>query len=296
MLLLYLVFVVIPFIAFSYYIYKSVLALIHEKQKKNEFFSCLKSENKQHAAFENFANKYEVEKYALYLKAIRNIKVDYKTNILDDINKETNEDDKENDQKIDSILEDIYNDNQYAEHNVIGNPQASWMRKLPNADIIKLKVMLLKKTILFLPICNKIFHDKNKKSKLYNNYYIDDNMSRDLDIQCDQFLEEFNFIIYEANCIADKWGETIISDAYRIFHHNKIKISEEKKKKEEQQALLKKQKQKEKKLKEETEKANLLADQIIDVSYKNLININGSVFIYKYPYEENAKKKKKKSK
>lgn len=55
-------------------------------------------------------------------------------------------------------------------------------RKLPNVDIIKLKVMLLKKTILFLPICNKIFHDKNKKSRLYNNYFIDDNMSRDLDI------------------------------------------------------------------------------------------------------------------
>ncbi|SCM15321.1 conserved Plasmodium protein, unknown function [Plasmodium berghei] len=244
MLLLYLVFVVIPFIVFSYYIYKSVLSLIHEKQKKNEFFNCLKSENKQYTAFEIFANKYEVEKYAIYLKAIRNVQLDYKTNILDDINKETNDDDKENDQNIDSILEDIYNDTQYAEHNIIGNPHSSWMRKLPNVDIIKLKVMLLKKTILFLPICNKIFHDKNKKSRLYNNYFIDDNMSRDLDIQCDQFLEEFNFIIHEANCITDKWGETIISDA--------------------------------KKMKEDTEKANLLADQIID--------------------EENAKKKKKKSK
>ncbi|SCN43177.1 conserved Plasmodium protein, unknown function [Plasmodium ovale] len=276
MLLLYLIFVVIPFIAFSFFIYKSVCTFIHEKKKRNEFFSSLRCENKQYNAYENFSKKYEIEKYKYYLKVERKIEVNYNTDILEELNTENNEAEKQNEQYLESLLDDIYNDDKYIQDTEVRDPQHNWMRKLGNEDIVKLKVLLLKKAIYFLPICNKIFQDKNKKHRLYNNYYIDDNMSKELDGQCDQFLEEFNLIIYEANCLTPRWGETIISDAYRIFHHNKIKAEEEKKKKEEQKNMMKKQKQKEKKLKETTEKANLLANQIIE--------------------EENSKKKKRKSK
>ncbi|SBT86587.1 conserved Plasmodium protein, unknown function [Plasmodium malariae] len=273
MILLYLIFVVIPFLIFSYFIYKSVCTFIREKNKRKEFFSYLRCENKQYNAYENFSKKYEIEKYKYYLKVERKIEVNYNTDILEELNSDNNEVDK---QYLESLLDDIYNDDKYTQDSELNDPQYSWMRKLASEDVVKLKVLLLKKAIYFLPICNKIFQDKNKKHRLYNNYYIDDNMSRELDGQCNEFLEEFNLIIHEANCLSPKWGETIISDAYRIFHHNKIKADEEKKKKDEQKNIIKKQKQKEKKLKETTEKANLLADQIIE--------------------EENSKKKKKKSK
>ncbi|GAW79568.1 hypothetical protein, conserved [Plasmodium gonderi] len=276
MILLYLIFVVIPFIAFSFFIYKSVCTFIHEKNKRNEFFSCLKYENKQFNVYERFSKKYEIEKYKYYLKVERKIEVNYNTDIFEELNTDSNDADKQNEQYIENLLDDIYHDEKYVQDSELNDPRLSWMRKLSNEDIVKLKVMLLKKAIYFLPICNKIFQDKNKKHRLYNNYYIDDSMSKELDGQCEEFLEEFNMIIYEANCLSPRWGETIISDAYRIFHHNKIKADEEKKKKEELKNQAKKQKQKEKKLKETTEKANLLANQIIE--------------------EENSKKKKKKSK
>ncbi|CAG9482770.1 conserved Plasmodium protein, unknown function [Plasmodium vivax] len=274
MILLYLIFVVLPFIAFSCFIYKSVCTFIHEKNKRNEFFNCLRYENKQFHAYENFSKKYEIEKYKYYLKVERKIEVNYNTDILEELNSDSNEVDRQNEQYLESLLDDIYNDQKYAKDSELCDPRFNWMRKLSNEDIVKLKVLLLKKAIYFLPICNKIFQDKNKKHRLYNNYYIDDNMSKELDGQCEEFLEEFNLIIYEANCLSPRWGETIISDAYRIFHHNKIKADEEKKKKEELKNLAKKQKQKETKLKETTEKANLLANEIIE--------------------EENLKKKKKK--
>ncbi|GAB65056.1 hypothetical protein PCYB_042600, partial [Plasmodium cynomolgi strain B] len=235
------------------------------KNKRNEFFNCLRYENKQFQAYENFSKKYEIEKYKYYLKVERKIEVNYNTDILEELNSDSHELDRKNEQYFESLLDDIYNDQKYAKDSELCDPRFNWMRKLPNEDIVKLKVLLLKKAIYFLPICNKIFQDKNKKHRLYNNYYIDDNMSKELDGQCEEFLEEFNMIIYEANCLSPRWGETIISDAYRIFHHNKIKADEEKKKKEELKNQAKKQKQKETKLKETTEKANLLAKEIIEV-------------------------------
>ncbi|CRG95432.1 conserved Plasmodium protein, unknown function [Plasmodium gallinaceum] len=271
MLFLYVIFVIIPFLIFSFFVYRNVSKIIHEKNRRNEFFSCLKYDNKQYDVYDNFSNKYEIEKYIYYLKVERGIEANYDTEILEGLNDETkNEKYKQNLQYIENILDDIYNDTKYIEDSEVDNPQNSWMRKLANEDIVKLKVLLLKKAICFLPICNKIFQDKNKKYRLYNNYYIDDNMSKQLDGQCDEFLEEFNRIIFEANCLTNKW------DAYRIYNHNKAKAEEEKKKKEELKNTLKKQKLKEKKLKETTEKANLLANEIIE--------------------EENSKKKKKKNK
>ncbi|SPJ08287.1 conserved Plasmodium protein, unknown function [Plasmodium sp. DRC-Itaito] len=276
MFILYIIFVVIPFLIFAYIIYKNVCKIINENKKRNEFFSYLNGDNKQYNLYENFTKKYEIEKYKYYLKVERGIQADYQTNILDDPNVDKYEIDKQNEQYLENILDQVYKDDKFLEDSEMNDPEKSWMRKLSNEDVVKLKVLLLKKAIYFLPVCNKIFQDKNKKGRLYNNYYMDDNMSKQLDGQCEEFLEEFNFILHEANCLSDKWGDTIISDAYRIYHHNKAKAEEEKKKKEELKNMLKKQKLKEKKLKETTEKANLLANEIIE--------------------EENSKKKKKKSK
>ncbi|CRG98827.1 conserved Plasmodium protein, unknown function [Plasmodium relictum] len=271
MLFLYVVFVIIPFLIFSFFVYRNVSKFIHEKNKRNEFFSCLKYDNKQYETYDNFSNKYEIEKYKYYLKIERGIEANYNTDILEELNGEIkNEKYKQNVQYIENILDDIYNDTKYIEDNEVDDPQNNWMRKLANEDVVKLKVLLLKKAICFLPICNKIFQDKNKKYRLYNNYYIDDNMSKQLDGQCDDFLEEFNRIIFEANCLTNKW-ESIISDAYKIYHHNKAKAEEEKKKKEELKNTIKKQKIKEKKLKETTEKANLLANEIIEVRLRKKI-------------------------
>ncbi|VWU52475.1 conserved protein, unknown function [Hepatocystis sp. ex Piliocolobus tephrosceles] len=274
MLLLYIIFVVLPFLIFSYFVYKNVCTIINEKNKRNEFFSNLAFENKQYTAFENFVKKYEIEKYKYYLKVVRNIEVNYNMEILEKLITENNELEKKNEEYIQNLLNNIDKDDKYVQDNEIKNPQNSWMRKLANEDIVKLKVSLLKKAICFIPICNKLFQDKNKRHLLYNNYYIDDKMSKELDGQCAEFLEEFDFIIYEANCLSPNWGETIIVDAYKIYHHNKLKNDEEKKKKDLQKSLIKKQKQKEKKIKIDTDKANELANQLIQ--------------------EENSKKKKKK--
>ncbi|KOB85827.1 hypothetical protein PFDG_01316, partial [Plasmodium falciparum Dd2] len=175
--ILYIIFVVIPFLIFAYTIYKNVCKTIKENKKRNEFLGYLNGDNKQNNLYENFTKKYEIEKYKYYLKVERGIQADYQTKILDD------------------------------------------------------------------PIVDKYEREKP------NEQYLKNKLGS---------------------------GDTIISDAYRIYHHNKAKAEEEKKKKEELKNMLKKQKLKEKKLKETTEKANLLAYEIIE--------------------EENSKKKKKKSK
>ncbi|KOB61853.1 hypothetical protein PFHG_03623, partial [Plasmodium falciparum HB3] len=188
---LYIIFVVIPFLIFAYIIYKNVCKIINENKKRNEFFGYLNGDNKQYNLYENFTKKYEIEKYKYYLKVERGIQADYQTNILDDPNVDKYEIDKQNEQYLENILDQVYKDDKFLEDSEMNDPQKSWMRKLSNEDVVKLKVLLLKKAIYFLPVCNKIFQDKNKKGRLYNNYYMDDNMSKQLDGQCEEFLEEF---------------------------------------------------------------------------------------------------------
>lgn len=274
MLLLYLIFVVLPFLVFAFFVYKQVTIYLKQRKKQIEFFSCLKYDNSIYDIFHDFSNRYEIEKYINYLKWKRGVEANYDMSKIDLLATENgNERDKQVIQYIDDILDKIYNDEEFNEDCDVTDPTESWMRKLNCKEIMRLKIFLLKKVIYFLPICNKIIQDKNIKHRLYKNYYIDDNISKQYDEECEIFMQEFNKIILEANCLANNWGETIMAEAHKISQHNKMKMEEEKKKKEEMKNLLKKQKMKEKKLKELEEKADQIANEMLE--------------------EENNKKKKK---
>lgn len=262
--LLYLIFVVIPFLIFSFFFYKHVKTYMQENKNRNEFFSYLKHDLVGYDVYNDFADRYDIEKYKNYLKHKRNIDANYDMGIIDLLNGENiNSRSEKHIKYIDDILDTIYDDTEYAKDCEDITSEKNWLRKLPSEDILKLKVLLLKKAVCFIPICNRILQDKSIKHKLYNNYYIDDRISKQCDENCDNVMQQLNEIVEEANRLVDNWGNTIILEAQKISYYNKAKAEEEKRKKEKMKMLAKKQKIKEKKMKDAQEKAELLAEEII---------------------------------
>lgn len=237
---------------------------MQDKKNRSQLFSYLKKDFVAYDVYNDFANRYDIEKYKHYLKLKRDIDANYDMEIIDSLNGENiNERSKERTRYVENILDTIDDDLEYAKDCEETSYEKNWLRKLKHDDIIRLKVLLLKKTICFMPICNRILQDKTIKHKLYNNYYIDDSISKQCDEHCENVMQEINDIIEEANRLVDNWGSTIILEAQKISYYNKTKADEEKRKKDEMKNLMKKQKLKEKKLKDAKEKQELLAEEFL---------------------------------